>query len=75
MQLQTSAWDKAGRPLKTSVTGSETVAEQADKWLPYLIEADNHAGRGLTLITVERFGFLAKVDDELLAPSGTIDEL
>ncbi len=75
VQLQMSAWDEAGRPLKIiHYRDLKPVAEQAGKWLPYLIEADNPAGGGSTLIAVERFEFLAKVSDELLAPTGLADE-
>ncbi|WP_293368520.1 outer membrane lipoprotein-sorting protein [Nevskia sp.] len=73
--LQMSAWDEADRPLKTiHYRDLKPVAEQAGKWLPYRIEADNLAGGGSTLIAVERFEFVAKVDDEALLPSSLADE-
>ncbi len=73
--LQMSAWDEAGRPLKTlNYRDLKPVAEQPGKWLPYRIEARDLAGGGSTLIAVERFEYLARVDDAALSPASLADE-
>jgi uncharacterized protein len=73
--LQMSAWDEAGRPLKTiHYRDLKPVAEQPGKWLPYRIEASDLAGGGSTLIAVERFAFVAKIDDDALSPTSLADE-
>ncbi len=73
--LQMSAWDEAGRPLKTiHYRDLKPVTEQPGKWLPYLIEASDLAGGGSTTIVVERFEYAAKIDDDALSPASLADE-
>lgn len=73
--LQMSAWDEAGRPLKMlRYRALKPVAEQAGKWLPHAIEAQDLAGGASTVIAVERFEFLVRVDDDALSPASLADE-
>lgn len=73
--LQMSAWDEAGRPLKSvRYRDWKPVTEQAGKWLPYTVEASDLGGGGSTLIAIERFEFLAKVDDDAVSPASLADE-
>lgn len=73
--LQISAWDEAGRPLRTiRYRDLKPVAEQTGKWLPYRIEASDLAGGGATTIVVERFEYASKIDDDALSPASLADE-
>lgn len=73
--LQMSAWDEAGRPLKElHYRDLKPVAEQPGKWLPYQIDARDLAGGGATVIAVERFEYLPRIDDAALAPASLTDE-